>query len=60
MIVIVRLKGDEAKFGMVLEELEALEMEMWTLQQRAKLNDFYHNQMEEFNKLKMDYAFMKA
>jgi hypothetical protein len=60
LIVIVRLKGDEAKFGMVLEELEALEMEMWTLQQRAKLNDFYHNQMEEFNKLKMDYAFMKA
>jgi hypothetical protein len=45
---------------MVLEELEALEMEMWTLQQKAKLNDFYHNQMEEFNKLKMDYAFMKA
>jgi hypothetical protein len=60
LIAIVRLKGDDANFGMVLEELEALEMEMWTLQQKAKLNDFYHNQMEEFNKLKMDYAFMKA
>jgi hypothetical protein len=46
--------------GMVLEEHEALEMEMWILQQRAKLTYFYRNRMEEFNNLKMVYAFMKA
>jgi hypothetical protein len=44
--------------NMVREELKALKMEMWILWQKVELAYLYHNQMEEFNNLKMEYAFM--
>jgi hypothetical protein len=45
---------------MILEDLKTLKREMRTLRQMAKLVDLYHNQMDEFDNLKMEYAFMKA
>jgi hypothetical protein len=33
---------------------------MRALRQRAKLTNPYHHQMEEFNNLKMEHAFMRA
>jgi hypothetical protein len=33
---------------------------MRILNQKVELADLYHHQMEEFNKLKMEYAFMKV
>ncbi len=45
---------------MVHEELDMLVKEMRALRERAKLAYFYHYQMEEFDNLKMEHAFMKA
>jgi hypothetical protein len=45
---------------MVLEDLKTLKREMRTLKQMVKLVDIYHNQMDVFDNLKMEYAFMKA
>jgi hypothetical protein len=41
------------------KELAGLEKETKMLGKRAKLVDLYHDWMEEFNNLKMQYAFMK-
>jgi hypothetical protein len=46
--------------GIIQEELDALKEEMRTLRQRVELLYLYHNRMEEFNNLKMKYAFMKS
>ncbi len=46
--------------GMTLEDMEALEREMKTLRQKVELANLYHHLMEEFNNLKMEYAFMKV
>lgn len=43
---------------MIQEELKALEKEMRTLKQMAELADLYHNRMEEFDNLSMEYVFM--
>ncbi len=45
---------------MVEEELDMLAKEMKVLRQRVKLADLYHYQIEEFNNLKMEHAFMKV
>jgi hypothetical protein len=45
---------------MIPKNMEALEREMKTLRQRVELVDLYHNWMEEFDNLKMEYVFMKA
>jgi hypothetical protein len=45
---------------MNLEQMEAIEREMKTLRLRTKLANLYHHQMEEFDNLKMEYAFMKT
>jgi hypothetical protein len=37
-----------------------LAKEMKALRQRVNLINFYHYQMEEFNNLKMEHAFMKV
>jgi hypothetical protein len=44
----------------VEEELDMLAKEMKVLRQRVKLADLYHYQIEEFNNLKMEHAFMKV
>jgi hypothetical protein len=45
----VALGGDlKQDLSMVLKEFGALEKEMKTLRQRAKLVNLYHNYMEEF------------
>ncbi len=45
----VALGGDlKQNLSMVLKEFGALEKEMKTLRQRAKLVNLYHNYMEEF------------
>ncbi len=46
--------------GVNKEELDSLDKEMKGLRQRARLLDLYHHQMEEFDNLTMEYAFMKA
>jgi hypothetical protein len=57
MVVTRALGGDlRQNLGMVLEELEALEKEMKTLQQRAKLVNLYHNYMEEFKHNNGNYS----
>ncbi len=45
---------------MIQDELDALAKEMRALKQRVELADLYHYQMEEFDNLKMEHAFMKA
>jgi hypothetical protein len=45
---------------MIQEELKVLEKEVKMLRQRVELINLYHNQMEEFNNLSMEYAFIKA
>jgi hypothetical protein len=54
------LEDVKYNLGIIQEELDALKEEMRTLRQKVELLYFYHNQMEEFNNLKMKYAFMKA
>jgi len=34
--------------------------EMWALRLKAKRADLYHYQMEKFDNLKMEHAFMKV
>jgi hypothetical protein len=46
--------------GVIKEELDSLYKEMKALRQRVRLANLYHHQMEEFDNLKMEYAFMKA
>jgi hypothetical protein len=46
--------------GIVLKELGTLETEMRMLWQKAEFVDIYHNWIEDFDNLKMEYAFMKA
>jgi hypothetical protein len=45
---------------MIQDELDALPEEMRALKQKAEFVDLYHYQMEEFDNLKMEHAFMKA
>jgi hypothetical protein len=54
------LEDVRQNLSMIQVELKALEKEMRTLKQRGKLIDLYHNWMEEFNNLGMEYVFMKA
>jgi len=44
----------------VHEELDMLVKEMRALREKVKFTNFYHYQMEEFDNLKMEHAFMKA
>jgi hypothetical protein len=54
------LEEVQRNHGVVHEELDMLVKEMRALRERAKLAYFYHYQMEEFDNLKMEHAFMKA
>ncbi len=46
--------------SVIQEELGALVEEMRMLRQKVKLANLYHYQMEELDKLKMEFAFMTA
>jgi hypothetical protein len=46
--------------NVIEEELDALVEEMKALRQKVELANLYHYQMEEFDNLKMEHAFMKA
>ncbi len=47
-------------FAVIQKELDALEKEMKTLRQRVEFANLYHNRMEEFHNLKMEYVFMNV
>ncbi len=46
--------------NVIQEMLDTLAEEMRAWRQRAERADLYHYQMEEFNNLKMEHAFMEA
>ncbi len=54
------LEEVQKNLGVLLEKLDVLVEEMNALRQKTKLTILYHYQMEEFDNLKMEHAFMKA
>jgi hypothetical protein len=46
--------------GMTIEDMEVLEREMRMLRKKVELTNLYHHLMEEFNNLKMEYAFVRS